>query len=161
MNKVLDTGVNNVRNVSRYIFGQNCLAKLAEILTTHCTGPTGHTVYFVDSYFRENGSLIDRLPIEESDQVVFVSTVDEPTTDLIDTMCAQILSERSTMPRAIVGVGGGITLDTAKAISNFALHFSLINSLVGIIVFPFSFAFVSILLSSWRFSSNLRSLFGV
>ena len=118
MNKVLDTGVNNVRNVSRYIFGQNCLAKLAEILSTHCTGPTGHTVYFVDSYFRENGSLIDRLPIEESDQVVFVSTVDEPTTDLIDTMCAQILSERSTMPRAIVGVGGGITLDTAKAISN-------------------------------------------
>ena len=112
MNKVLDTGVNNVRNVSRYIFGQNCLAKLAEILSTHCTGPTGHTVYFVDSYFRENGSLIDRLPIEESDQVVFVSTVDEPTTDLIDTMCAQILSERSTMPRAIVGVGGGITLDT-------------------------------------------------
>lgn len=49
MNKVLDTGVNNVRNVSRYIFGQNCLAKLAEILSTHCTGSTGHTVYFVDS----------------------------------------------------------------------------------------------------------------
>ena len=118
MNKVLDTGVNNVRNVSRYIFGKNCLGKLAEILNSQFTGPTGHTVYFVDSYFRENASLIDRLPIEESDQVVFVSTVDEPTTDLIDTMCAQILSERSTMPRAIVGVGGGITLDTAKAISN-------------------------------------------
>ena len=118
MNKVLDTGVNNVRNVSRYIFGQNCLGKLAEILNTQCIETNGHTVYFVDSYFRVNGSLIDRLPIEEFDQVVFVSTVEEPTTDLIDAMCAQILKERSTIPRAIVGIGGGITLDTTKAISN-------------------------------------------
>ena len=94
MNKVLDTGINNVRNVSRYIFGKNCLGKLAEILDSQFTGPTGHTVYFVDSYFQENSSLIDRLPIEECDQVVFVSTVEEPTTDLIDTMCAQLLEER-------------------------------------------------------------------
>ena len=118
MNKVLDTGVNNVRNVSRYMFGQNCLGKLAEILNTQCIQPNGHTVFFVDSYFRVNGSLIDRLPIEEFDQVIFVSTVEEPTTDLIDTICAQILKERSTIPRAIVGIGGGITLDTTKAISN-------------------------------------------
>ena len=118
MNKVLDTGVNNVRNVSRYMFGQNCLGKLAEILNTQCIQPNGHTVFFVDSYFRVNGSLIDRLPIEEFDQVIFVSTVEEPTTDLIDSICAQILKERSTIPRAIVGIGGGITLDTTKAISN-------------------------------------------
>ena len=81
MNKVLDTGVNNVRNVSRYMFGQNCLGKLAEILNTQCIQTNGHTVFFVDSYFRVNGSLIDRLPIEEFDQVIFVSTVEEPTTD--------------------------------------------------------------------------------
>ena len=118
MSKVLDTGVQNVRNVSRYIFGQSCLGKLAEILNTQCTEPNGPTVYFVDSYFRENDSLIDRLPVEELDQVVFVPTVKEPTTDFVDAMCAQILSERSTIPRAIVGIGGGITLDTTKAISN-------------------------------------------
>ena len=118
MTKVLDTGVQNVRNVSRYMFGQSCLDKLPEILKTQCTEPNGTTVYFVDSYFQANGSLIDRLPFEKFDQVIFVPTVEEPTTDFVDTVCAQILNERSTIPRAIVGIGGGITLDTAKAISN-------------------------------------------
>ena len=48
----------------------------------------------------------------------FVDTTNEPTTEGIDQLVAQVREKCEQIPCALVGVGGGATLDTAKAVAN-------------------------------------------
>jgi 3-deoxy-alpha-D-manno-octulosonate 8-oxidase len=58
------------------------------------------------------------LSLQEKDCLKFIATADEPTTDFIDQLCIEIREGGKDLPCAIVGIGGGITLDTTKAVSN-------------------------------------------
>jgi len=50
--------------------------------------------------------------------VIFVDTSQEPTTQFINQTLIDIKNERQSPPVVIIGMGGGITMDIAKAISN-------------------------------------------
>ena len=78
----------------------------------------GRFLFFVDHFFEQKQSLIDFLPIEDKDEVIFVDTAHEPTTDAIDDLTSRVKRMNGQVPGAIVAVGGGSTMDTAKAISN-------------------------------------------
>ena len=54
----------------------------------------------------------------ESDVWVTIETKQEPKTDKIDALMAQLRGNLDGLPCAVVGIGGGITMDTAKAVSN-------------------------------------------
>ncbi len=54
----------------------------------------------------------------ESDVWVTIQTKQEPKTDKIDALMAQLRGNLDGLPCAVVGIGGGITMDTAKAVSN-------------------------------------------
>jgi 3-deoxy-alpha-D-manno-octulosonate 8-oxidase len=58
------------------------------------------------------------LKIDTRDRICFVSTIEEPKTDTIDLLVEALISEGFSTPATIVGMGGGITLDTAKAVAN-------------------------------------------
>lgn len=62
--------------------------------------------------------MLEKIGKEDTDLVLYVPTKDEPTTDGIDAIVANIRATGFHAPATIVGIGGGITLDTAKAVAN-------------------------------------------
>jgi len=107
----------NSKNVPYYLFGKGSIKDLSIFLNARRLTPTDYVIFFVDSYFI-NSQLVDSLPKEQQDMLYFVSTENEPTTDDIDTLYKDILKKKNLIPCGVVGIGGGCTLDTAKAISN-------------------------------------------
>lgn len=103
------------KTVGEYLLGSGSIAEFPRILAGRADGPHDRVVYLLDQFFAD-GRLAARLPVKPSDTVRYVETVDEPTTDGIDALVAELRPGREV--RAVVGVGGGATLDTAKAVSN-------------------------------------------
>jgi 3-deoxy-alpha-D-manno-octulosonate 8-oxidase len=75
-------------------------------------------VFLVDQYFKSESGLSIRLGCEPSDVLEFISTTNEPKTEDVDRLVASLLQRGIKKPAAIVGMGGGITMDYAKAVSN-------------------------------------------
>jgi 3-deoxy-alpha-D-manno-octulosonate 8-oxidase len=115
----LNTGVSNVRNVSRYVFARGALAQLQDVLLGHRQSRDHCVVFLIDEFFRENLLSLTSIPTEAADETFFVSTHAEPTTDGIDDLVVRMRDRcREKKVCALVGLGGGITLDTTKAVSN-------------------------------------------
>ena len=123
MANILDSGVKLVRNVGRYNIGASSLGELHGLLDrlrhdARQAGESAAVVFLVDHYFKPDSTIGDRIAFRTGDVLKFIDTTDEPTTDEIDGLVANLLQEGFARPAAIVGMGGGITMDTAKAISN-------------------------------------------
>jgi len=115
---ILETGVKNVRNVQRYTIGSGAIKDLPSQLSEQKERQSGSgVVFFVDEFFQEKQDVLNFLEINDNDLLIFVSTTDEPTTDYIDQQVKAVKSS-IPIPLAIVGMGGGITMDVAKAVSN-------------------------------------------
>jgi 3-deoxy-alpha-D-manno-octulosonate 8-oxidase len=117
----LQTGVSNVRNVGRYIFRSGGLGSLGDILKAQPDLPSRPVIFVVDEFFQSERGLVKGLPVRSNDSVRFISTHEEPTTEYINRLYADINEKIVNVqgpPCAIVGIGGGITLDTAKALAN-------------------------------------------
>lgn len=55
---------------------------------------------------------------DSEDYVFSVCTVNEPSTSSVDSLTAQVRAQDELLPAVVVGFGGGIALDSAKAVSN-------------------------------------------
>lgn len=108
--------MNNSKNVLKYMFGKGAINHLADILNNK-KSDTNYVVYYVDEYF-QNSDLLNKLPINSDDEIFFVQTKDEPKTQFINDFRDILVSKNKTNPKAIVALGGGCTLDTAKAVAN-------------------------------------------
>ncbi len=117
MKNILQTGIQNARNVGRYIFGSGCLSELESLLKSRRSEYESPVIFVVDDFFRDNREGLVELPCKSEDQLIYVDTQEEPTTDGIDNIVRQV-SRENKLPCAVVGVGGGSTLDSAKAVSN-------------------------------------------
>ena len=116
---ILDTGVKIVRNVGRFTFGDGAVSGVADLVASKRSDKSPHAVFLIDDYYFKNEHYIaSSLGAKPTDAVHFVSTVDEPTTQGIDELVTVLKKSGHAEPATIVGFGGGITLDTAKAISN-------------------------------------------
>lgn len=117
---VLDSGIKLVRNVSRYNIGKGSLNGLPRLLDGRRISVEGNgaVVFLVDKYFAGDGRMPGRLGYGQRDYLRYVDTTDEPTTDVIDKITEDIQTAGFGRPAAVVGMGGGITMDTAKAVSN-------------------------------------------
>jgi 3-deoxy-alpha-D-manno-octulosonate 8-oxidase len=102
------------KTVGQYWLGRGSLGRLNQLLEPQLADG-GRAVYFVDHYFRGN-DLIKKLPARQGDEVIFVDTTDEPTTDQVDALTRQAGARGDVA--AIIGIGGGATMDCAKAVSN-------------------------------------------
>lgn len=118
MNDKLDTGIKNVRNVLRYTFGPNSLESLSQLINDRRDKVNSKVIFFLDIYFKKNKINNNSIGYESGDELIFVPTKDEPSTDFIDELIKMLLKKDLANPVAIVGIGGGITLDVAKAVSN-------------------------------------------
>jgi 3-deoxy-alpha-D-manno-octulosonate 8-oxidase len=119
----LATGISLARNVDRYNFGSGSLGALPGHLekrrdSARQSGQAGTAVFFIDGYFSDKPDILARFAAQDGDSVIFVKTADEPTAEGIDMLVEGVGASGHATPCAVVGIGGGITLDTAKAVSN-------------------------------------------
>ncbi len=115
---IKDSCIMNVRNVLRYTVGEGSLAELPQLLKPHRSIHDGPVVFFIDEFFQSRPQIVAQLSISEGDKVLYVSTTDEPSTGQIDQIVEQLQAGGLNKPAAIVGMGGGITMDVAKAVAN-------------------------------------------
>lgn len=123
MINILDSGIKLVRNVGRYTIGASSLSEIIELTSglrrqAIEKSVSSHIIFLVDQYYQSNLQLNAWLGIQAGDLLEFVNTADEPTTEAIDALVSAIIQKGFQHPVAIVGMGGGITLDHAKAVSN-------------------------------------------
>jgi 3-deoxy-alpha-D-manno-octulosonate 8-oxidase len=102
------------KTVGEYLLGHGALGHLDQLLTDR-TGLNGSVIYFIDHFFAD-GILAASLPRSPFDEVVYVDTTEEPTTEQVDQLLAKV--SVVARPAAVVGIGGGSTMDVAKAVSN-------------------------------------------
>ncbi len=114
---ILDTGIKNVRNVDGYVIGSGAIRELAGQIDAKRNSGKG-VIFFVDQYFQQNQEFLEKLPITSSDLLLCVDTKFEPTTQGINDILENLGNWRHDHPSVVVGIGGGIVMDTAKAVSN-------------------------------------------
>lgn len=123
MTNILDSGVKLVRNVGRFNVGPSSLDELASLLAVKRykateSGQSSQVLFLIDQHFKSDAYLPDRIGFKFGDAFEFIQTNNEPTTDYIDQLVSNFHQRGFVTPAAVVGMGGGITLDCAKAVSN-------------------------------------------
>lgn len=110
----------NFKTVDRILFGRGCFNQLEEILDKQRTLQSPDMIFLVDDAFQSH-PLRDRLPLHDGDQLVWVNVDDEPKTAYVDQLTDQVRSAMAAqgrqLPAGVVGIGGGSTMDLAKAVS--------------------------------------------
>jgi 3-deoxy-alpha-D-manno-octulosonate 8-oxidase len=73
-------------------------------------------IFLVDDFF-ENREFVSRIPLMLNDEIIFISAEEEPKTEQVDALVAQIGEKYDEMPSGVIGIGGGTLLDLAKAVA--------------------------------------------
>ncbi len=106
----------NFAIVPNIIFGRGSFNQLGDILRPKRLNPDSFMVFVLDDVFKGK-ELESRLPLEGRDLLLHVNVDDEPKTTYIDSLVAVIREYSGVKPDGIIGIGGGATMDIAKAIS--------------------------------------------
>jgi 3-deoxy-alpha-D-manno-octulosonate 8-oxidase len=72
-------------------------------------------IFFLDHYFIGK-PLAGRIPLRGKDKIVYVDVTQEPKTKQVDALAAELKAEFGEVS-GIIGIGGGSSMDLAKAVS--------------------------------------------
>ena len=103
----------NFPMVPRVVFGRGSFDQLDEILAPRRTG--AGFAFLMDQVHRER-PLARRIPLRKEDRLIFVDVTEEPKTTYVDALRDEVQEALGT-PDGVVGIGGGSTLDLAKAVA--------------------------------------------
>lgn len=107
----------NYPMVSRVVFGRGCFDQMADIIEPQRLNDKAPFIFIVDDVFKGAASITSRIPTSYSDEIIYVSTKEEPKTTQIDDLVEYIILKHKARPSGIIGIGGGSVLDIAKAVS--------------------------------------------
>jgi len=114
----LKTGISAVKNVGRFSFGAGNICTLPDMVSERKQANGGHAVFLIDKYFQQVPDLVSEWTVDSDDFKVFVDSDSEPKTAQIDRLATEVKASLGETVSLIIGIGGGTTLDTAKALSN-------------------------------------------
>ncbi len=100
--------------VSYVVYGRGAFNQLDEIIAQH-RKPGAPMVFLLDHFF-EGKSLAGRIPLRGNDKLLFADVTYEPKTTGVDAL-AKGLKEEFGAVSGVIGIGGGSTMDLAKAVS--------------------------------------------
>lgn len=104
----------NFKMVDYVVYGRGSFDQLSEIIASRRKGQ--YPMVFLVDHFFENKPLVNNIPIEGKDKIIFADVTYEPKTTYVDSI-AQDLREEFGQISGVIGIGGGSTLDLAKAVS--------------------------------------------
>ena len=104
----------NFKMVDYVVYGRGSFNQLDEILAPNRKG-TAPMIFLVDHFF-EGRPLVQRIPLTGKDKIVFADVSHEPKTAQVDALAASLRDEFGTVS-GIIGIGGGSTMDLAKAVA--------------------------------------------
>ena len=104
----------NFKMVDYVVYGRGSFNQLGEILAPN-RKDDAPMIFLVDHFF-EGKPLVQRIPLTGKDKIVFADVTHEPKTKQVDALAASLREEFGTVS-GIVGIGGGSTMDLAKAVS--------------------------------------------
>src|SRR4051812_45292111 len=102
----------NFKMVDYVIYGRGSFNQLDEILASHRRD--GSPMIFLVDHFFEGKSLPGRIPLQAKDRVIFADVTHEPKTTYVDKIAGEIKEEFGAVS-GVIGIGGGSTMDLAKA----------------------------------------------
>ena len=105
----------NLTLVGQVMFGRGAFGQLDAVLAQNRRGEAP-MVFLVDHVFEKRADFLGRVPLRGRDRLILVDVSTEPTTGAVDALRDRIRSEIGKVS-GIVGVGGGSTMDIAKAVA--------------------------------------------
>jgi 3-deoxy-alpha-D-manno-octulosonate 8-oxidase len=104
----------NFKMVSYVVYGRGSFNQLDEILAPQRKGEAP-MIFLVDHFFKEK-PLLNRVPLRDTDQIIFADVSHEPKTKQVDALASRLKEEFGSVS-GIIGIGGGSVMDLAKAVS--------------------------------------------
>lgn len=107
----------NYKNIPYYILGSGAISELSGLLEKRRIKNNSKVIFMIDSFFK--GKRIEKKLLSKNDDILlFVSTEKELYAEYVDELSDRIKNIcRGELPVAIVGMGGGTTMDLAKCVS--------------------------------------------
>ena len=100
--------------VDYVVYGRGAFNQLDEILQPH--RKDGLPMIFLVDHFFKDKELVERIPVKGNDKIIFADVTTEPKTTYVDSIAAELKNEFGSVS-GIIGIGGGSTMDLAKAVS--------------------------------------------
>jgi 3-deoxy-alpha-D-manno-octulosonate 8-oxidase len=106
----------NFKMVSHVVYGRGCFDQLDDILSHKRQSKDDVMIFLVDDVFKDS-SLVHRIPKHDADMLIWVNVDDEPKTKYVDALRDTVKESAGDQSAGIIGIGGGSTMDLAKAVS--------------------------------------------
>ncbi len=107
----------NFPMVPKVVFGKGAFNQIGDIISCERKG-VAPFIYLIDDVFENNTSFIEnRIPLSSMDELIYVSTAEEPKTSQVDAIVSKIKNDYQYVPSGIIGIGGGSILDLSKAVA--------------------------------------------
>jgi 3-deoxy-alpha-D-manno-octulosonate 8-oxidase len=100
--------------VGYVVYGRGSFNQLDEIIAPY--RKTDAPMIFLVDHFFEGKPMLGRIPLRGNDKVFSADVTYEPKTTYVDELSNQLKNEFGTVS-GIIGIGGGSTMDLAKAVS--------------------------------------------
>ncbi|KKK58951.1 hypothetical protein LCGC14_3039270, partial [marine sediment metagenome] len=104
----------NFKTVPFVVFGRGCFDQLNDIVKKQRKATDTFMIFMVDDVFTDS-HLREKISLQDQDHLIWINVDDEPKTTYVDQLTRSVHQLSDDLPVGVIGIGGGSTMDLAKA----------------------------------------------